>query len=247
MSWKLSVALVGVLYLLFLVLTLPAAHVVGILDLPPDRLSHQRPEGTWLAGNSSDVWIGTFSLGEVRWRLKPAALLLGCLEYKLHFDSSVSQRGRGRIGSCIGARTLLEDLMASVPARDLGILLSNGLLAVGGQIVADVDYLGRSGEAFKKAQGRILWRSAVIEAPNRLRLGSVTLDLATQDGALRGRLSNQGGEVGLSGHVTLDAENRYQLDLRLGAQGGRQPPSWIARVASRQRDGSYAIRHAGQL
>ena len=91
------------------------------------------------------------------------------------------------------------------------------------------------------------WKGAAIEGPNRLRLGSVTLGLGVQDGRLIGRLSNQGGEVSVGGNVALERAGRYQLDLRLGAQSGNQPPSWMASVARRQRDGSYMLRHAGQL
>ncbi len=247
MTWKLSVPLVVVLYLVFVILKLPAARVVGVLEVPPDSLSYQPLQGTWLAGESDSVWLGAFPLGQVSWRMKPAALLWGCLEYQVQFDSSVSQRGTGRVGRCIGSRTYVQDVEAKVRARDLGILASNGLLAVGGQVDLNVATLRRGAETFREAQGAMLWQTAVIEGPNRLGLGSVTVDLALQDGGLAGRLSNQGGEVGLTGNVTLDAAGRYQLDLRLGAQAGRQPPAWIGSVASRQRDGTYLLRHAGQL
>ncbi len=247
MTWKRSAFLVLVLYLGFLVLKLPASRLVGVLEVPPESLSYQQLQGTWLAGESDSVWLATFALGKVRWRLNPAALLWGCLEYKVHFDSSAAQRGAGRVGRCIGSRTYVQDVEVRVRARDLGILASNGMLAVGGQVEADISTLRWGAEAFREAQGAVFWRTALIEGPSRLGLGVVTMELALQNGGVAGRLSNQGGDVGLTGQVTLDATSRYQLDLRLRAQDGRQPPAWIGSVASRQRDGSYALRHAGQL
>ena len=72
MTWKLSILLLCLFYLLFLILTLPAAVVFGALEVPPERLSYQHVQGTWLVGKSDSIWVGTVPLGKVRWRLKPA-------------------------------------------------------------------------------------------------------------------------------------------------------------------------------
>ncbi len=248
MSWKLMLFLLGGFYLFFLVLALPAEHVIGLWEAPPGQLAYQRPQGTWLAGESSGVWVGTFSLGRVRWRLQPASLFLGCVEYQLKFESSSARRASGRIGRCIGSRVFLADFEAVIPARDLGMLASDGLLAVAGQVEADVASLRQGGDAFREAEGAVSWKAAALEAPNRLRLGSIRMDLGIQDGALAGRLSNQGGELALAGSViSLDPAGRYVLDLRLGSPNGGPPPSWVTSVARRQQDGTYALRHTGQL
>ena len=248
MNWKLSLSLLGGFYLFLLILTLPAEHVMGIWEAPPVQLAYQRPQGTWLAGESSGVWVGTFPLGRVRWRLQPASLFLGCVEYQLKLESSAARRATGRIGRCVGSRVFLADFEAVIPARELGILASDGLLAVVGKVEANVASLRQGGDAFREAEGAVSWKAAALEAPNRLRLGSVTMDLGVQDGALAGRLSNQGGELALAGSViSLDPAGRYVLDLRLGLPNGRPPPSWITSFARRQRDGTYSLRHTGQL
>ena len=192
MNWKRSVFLVLVLYLGFLVLKLPASRLIGALEVPPQSLSYQHLQGTWLAGESDSVWLARFALGEVRWRLNPAALLWGCLEYKVQFDSSASQRGSGRVGRCIGSRTYVQDVQARVRARDLGILASNGLVAVGGQLEVDIPTLRWGAEAFREAQGAMFWRTAAIEGPSRLLLGSVTVELALQDGGGDGASEQSG-------------------------------------------------------
>ena len=133
----------------------------------------------------------------------------------------------------------VPEIWATWPAMDCWLS--------GGRWTSTLTPCDGGGETFREAQGAARWQTAVIEGPNRLGLGSVSVNLALQDGGLAGRLSNQGGDVGLTGNVTLDAAGRYQLDLRLGAQGGRQPPAWIGSMASRQRDGTYVLRHGGQL
>ncbi len=247
MNWKLAVPSFAVLYLSFLVLGLPAARVVELMDARPEQLSFQPLQGSWLVGESEQVWLGTLSLGKVRWRLKPVALILGCLEYQVQFETSIIQKGTGRLGSCLGSRTYVEHFRATVPARELGILASNGLLAIGGQVELDVASLRGGDEIFKEAEGVVQWKAAAIDGQNRLHLGSVTINLDLQDGTLIGRVSNRGGEVGLGGNLAYGQEGRYELNLRIGAQGGKQPPSWIGAVARRQGDGSYLLRHSGQL
>ena len=247
MNWKRIVPLLLLLYVFFLILKLPASRVVASLDVPQQDFAFQRMEGTLFSGNADQAAIDRFPIGWLQWRLEPSALLLGCLQYRLELDGPALQDGQGRVGSCLGSRAYVKDFSARLDARELGILASHGLLALGGKAELDIDTLEWGDEAYGEASGSAVWRAAVIEGGKALRLGTVTVSFAQEDGNLMGRLGNRGGDVALTGSVTLDRGGRYQAQAHFAGRNGGQPPAWLGTLARRQRDGGYLLRHTGNL
>jgi hypothetical protein len=220
-NWKVAAVLLPSLYLVFLVLGLPAAHVLVFLELPPERVSFGAVEGTAWSGRAEGVHISHLSLGGLTWRLAPLALLTGCLEYRLGVESGPADVGSGRVGTCVGSRRYVKELT--------------------------VDSVRRRREAYVDAQGRVVWRAAVVGQGQPVRLGDVAIELGVNGERLAGSVHNQGGDIDVRGTLSVDPAGNYEVQGRLKPRPGAGVDQALATVAARQPDGSYALRLKGTL
>jgi len=248
-NWKLAAVLLPSLYLVFLVLGLPAAHVLALLELPPERVFLGAVEGTAWSGRAEGVRVSQLSLGGVTWRLAPLALLTGCLEYRLGVEGGPAGAGSGRVGACVGSRRYVKELTGGVSVGDLasaaGAVMA--LLAPRGKLELAVDSVRQRGEAYVDAQGRVVWRAAVVGQGQPVRLGDVAIDLAVDGERLAGSVRNQGGEIDLQGTLSVDPAGSYEVQGRLKPRPGASVDQALSTVAARQPDGSYALRLKGTL
>jgi general secretion pathway protein N len=248
-NWKLAAVLLPLLYLVFLVLGLPAAHLVTLLDPARGRVSLGAVEGTAWNGRAEGVRVSQLSLGGVTWRLAPLAFLTGCLEYRLGVESGPAGIGNGRVGACVGSRRYVKELTGDVSVVDLASAAgaAMALLAPRGRLELAVDSVRQRGEAYVDAEGRVVWRAAVVGQGQPVRLGDVAIDLAVDGERLAGSVRNTGGEVDLQGTLSVDPAGSYELQGRLKPRPGASLDEALSTVAARQPDGSYALRLKGTL
>jgi hypothetical protein len=248
-NWKVAAVLLPSLYLVFLVLGLPAAHVLVFLELPPERVSFGAVEGTAWSGRAEGVHISHLSLGGLTWRLAPLALLTGCLEYRLGVESGPADVGSGRVGTCVGSRRYVKELTGLVSVGDLASAAGAtwALLAPRGRLELAVDSVRRRREAYVDAQGRVVWRAAVVGQGQPVRLGDVAIELGVNGERLAGSVHNQGGDIDVRGTLSVDPAGNYEVQGRLKPRPGAGVDQALATVAARQPDGSYALRLKGTL
>jgi len=247
MSWKSTVALLALFYLLFLVLGAPVSRVLGLLGPLPDQVSLEGVEGTWVSGRAGAVRIDRIVLGDVVWSLAPAGLLLGCLEYHLEASRAGALAGSGSLGRCLGGRTYVEGLTVRMLAEDLAPALKAGLLAPRGQFHVHLESLAWDDEAFVEAEGRLAWRGAEAGQGPPVRLGEVSVILGLDGEGIAGQVANRGGDAMLAGTLTVDRSGRYHFQGQASPREGSDVGRMLGAVASRQPDGSYTLRWSGRL
>lgn len=247
MSWKPTVVLLAFFYLIFLVLGAPASRVLGLLGPLPEQVSLEGVEGTWVSGRAGAVRIDRMALGDVVWRMAPAGLFLGCMEYHLEASRAGALAGSGSLGRCLGGRTYVEGLTVRISAEDLAPVLKAGLLAPRGQFHVHLESLAWDDEAFVETEGRLAWQGAEAGQGSPVRLGEVSVLLGLDGAGIAGQVSNRGGDATLAGTLTVERSGLYQFQGQAIPRSGSDVGRMLGSVASRQPDGSYTLRWSGRL
>ena len=207
-------------YVVFLVLTFPAARVYVYWKAQDDA-----PAGLALAGISGSVWNGRADMAvidgqrfqAVTWQLHPWAILTGrvAADWSLKVDDGF---GRGEAAAGLGGGLTLDAVeaklpIAQLPGRTLAALRPSGTLNLN---LRDVEW---DGAALVSATGRLVWSGAGVNLIQDLALGDLALDLETTDGEVKGVLADAGGPLEATGLLTLKADGSYEFTASLAARG----------------------------
>ena len=205
---------VGVaVYLLILIVNFPAGYVRDTLQERLPGLLLADVSGSVFSGRAGQASYAGLDLGEIEWRMRPLSLLLLRLEY-LFSLSHPDNSGRFTLGIRPGSEAYGRDLdMQLAPDRLLNrfspvTLQTRGKLAV----LLEQFELGETG--IRGLAGSATWLDAAVESPLALPLGEIGLELGSREDDLVATVV-EGGALGVSGEIRLQAGNRYSVDLRL--------------------------------
>ncbi len=231
-------------------LGLLAAALIVVVRFPAGRLvARALPANDVLqiGGISGSLWAGEGyglhwrgrPLGVLRWRFAPAPGPAWRLELE---GAGISAAGRLRP---VMDGWQIDELTGAWPIARLEHGISG--VALGGEVHAAISRLVLAGGVLAALDGRLEWRAARLDAPVQLKLGTVTVDLATLD---TGRIaleavSSGPAEVTLRGTGTID-HGAYALTahLRAATSGGA---AWLAALGEPQADGTVRVALAGKL
>ncbi len=202
-------------YLLFVVIQLPAAQLHDLLDGDenlPARL--YQISGTVWEGKATAVDIGVNRLEDVRWNLRPWALLLGRLEARIDFA-----KGKGRI-SALAGRTFagsvyLRELRGKLPLSDLESFISKTPMGLSGSLDIAMTDLTFADHLIESVNGTLRIVGAGVGPPVNTSIGNFTMDLETGDEGIRGVLRDAGGPLQAEGLLLLEADGNYKFTMEL--------------------------------
>lgn len=246
----------AVLYLLFLLLTLPAAQLSGRLtahlaaqpQAPALRL--QGVSGLWWHGRVERLQVEGLTLGPLQWRWRPTALLRGRFGLDLVLEGG-GPGGEARLAVSPGGALHIEALSLELPAAELLRILPALPVPVqaGGRLALAVEQavLGPDGLP-RELEGQLEWREARLQSPLALRLEHLVAELALEEAELVARLSDRGGDLDLGGTARLDPANgRYRLDLQLRARDNPELRDSLALMGRTDARGYHNLNRAGRL
>ncbi len=182
-----------------------------------------------IASASGTVWTGTGDIvllprgtrRPMAWHIEAWPLMTGEVRGTLAPAGSGTPRATFAFGH---GRASLGGLDADLPMDAL--LQTAGvpaaLSAAGGHIVAHVGQFVRTADALE-ADLSLQWLDANLPAPApglRIALGDITVDLRGSGAQIGGPVSNRGGDVEISGRITLDAALPPSLDATLRPRTG---------------------------
>lgn len=234
----------GALFLVFLVLTLPAGHVLGWVG--GGQLAAQGVEGTPWRGRAQRLAVQQTSFGPVVWQLRPLRLLIGRLEYRL-FVQSGAGGGELRVGRGLFGAPYVRGAQLSLPAADLARQLRLNLVSLGGDFLIDIDTLRLSGAWPGELQGELRWQDARLVQPQRVGLGNLRMTLELRDGNVVGILGDDGGPLELGGELAIGPDRNYRLDalLKPRAEADPQLRDSLAMLGSPDAQGRYRLQYSG--
>lgn len=189
------------------------------------RLRLSDAAGTVWNGSGALVVLPYGARVPVDWHMDALPLLRSRLSGSLRRESAPSSPSTFDIGQddfTVRAMSLTLPAEALLRAGDAPSLLS----VAGGAVTLRADAFSMHGGVF---DGGFIatWRSASLPGPRadlRLSLGDVRLDATSSGAEIKGVLSNHGGDIDISGTVTLGASGAgARVDARLKPRGGIDP------------------------
>jgi general secretion pathway protein N len=235
-------------YLLILLATFPVMRVADSIE--------QRLEGVLLRGVSGSLWSGqaaqvTFQgqdIGAMHWQFQPLRLLTGNIEYRIELPDEHTG-GSGLLDLSFGGRLHGHDLDLQLPPAGLINRYSRIPVVTGGSLVLHLQKFELPpGKLPTGIQGALRWQGARLSSPMELELGDLALDLASTGDDLVATVA-EGGTLGLSGTISLQAGGRYAVDLQLHpvSAAGDEVRGVLDTLMRRLPDGGYQLVASGNL
>lgn len=236
-------------YIVFLIATLPAAPVLGLLD-GNNSIQIDSVRGTVWHGSARTVTIDRrYTLTSTRWSLDAWSLLSASLA------ADIDTRFEGnnvttRIGSTLLGRLYLDDTKASISAEQLSRLANIPIAHLSGQIGLDLQHAYWSRDELPHAYGTVTWQQASVTVADSADLGDVRITLDdSEDGQLQALIKNQGGDIKLDGSADLIPEKDYRVAIKLTptATANDNIKQSLGIFARKQNNGSYLFTNQGSL
>ncbi len=234
-------------YLLFLVVTFPAAYAYIAIRDGLDRVTLSGIEGIVWSGSARHLRAGAIQLQNIHWQVRPWALLMGRAELML--DS----QGEGMdfetfLGRTLGGGFYLRELRGQVPVTAIQRMTPYPVPVLEGELVFEDLRVSLAQGKFTEGDGVIRWQGAAIKMGSSLELGGFSLELKTEGQQIRGLLRDTGGPLQAEGSLNVTQEGAYRLQVVLTPRDGNGELAQKLRMLGAPRaDGGYVLEYAGQL
>ncbi len=246
-KWLRFLLLGLIAYILFLLVTFPAAYAY--------RLVQNHLAGIQLGGVEGTVWSGSarvlktdgFHLQNVGWEVRFLPLLLGRLELKL--DSADKEiKFSTYAGRTLGGTVYLRGLQSQVSIATLQAMTPYSVPALQGQLISEDLEISLSDGMVVKGTGNLLWKGAAVTVGSPLDLGGFSLQLKTEAQEITGRLKDTGGPLQAEGVVKLMPDGAYQFRGKLTPRDGNSDLAQSLRMLGRpNKTGDYELNYNGHL
>lgn len=246
-----TLLLIGTLTLLVaLLLQAPAALVYGwALRAAPDLpIRAYGIDGTIADGRARRVQRGNASLlGDLHWKLRPWALPLGRVAFKVHADGAPVLLDGDLALTPLGAHA--SALKASTDLRALAAAAGQGFVPVNGEVGLQIDALRIVDGWPAEAQGSVrVLKLAWTLAREPVVLGDFEARVRTEGDEIVAEIGALGGSVDATGEARLLADRSYSYDIRLRARA--DAPAMVSNLLRQlgqpDAQGFYALRRTQQ-
>lgn len=230
--------------------------VAGLIITFPARVAYHwfAPPGIAMSGIAGSVWRGTATqanlaglyLGELRWRLRPLALLRG----RASFDIEASPAGgvlEGNAAIGFGGDVYLARTRAALPLDALARLV--GVPGLRGTATADIEQLRVRDGLPIAADGNAEVRGLVLPMVSPQSIGGYRIEFFTQDDGVVASVEDTDGYVDIAGRLLLSGDRSYEFLGQL-APKPETPPAVVNQMrflGSPNARGQHELRLEGQL
>ncbi|MES9939625.1 MAG: type II secretion system protein N [Candidatus Thiodiazotropha sp. 6PLUC2] len=251
MRWR-SYLLIGVVaYLLFVLIELPAQHVLGWATAgtkqPP--FTYGTIKGSLWRGKMEAVTVHGIPVDKLKWRFTPTELIFG----NIGFDIIVNHAGQeleGNIAIGSGDQIQIEDISGEIPASMIPPMIDLSQIGVGGNVSLDVQQLTLTKNQITAVEGEIQWLDSSLKGPFALKVGDLKADLSTgQKGEVKARIKDLGGATSVDGELSLTTDGNFQVkgQIKPGTDSDPRLGSALKAISKQQSDGSYRITYSTRL
>lgn len=249
MRRKLKWLLLGLAsYLLMLIATLPMRPVYDLFATKMAPLSLQGVQGKLWNGQASAVHYNNIGLGSINWSFKPTELLSG--QFGFDFINQDNQtHSTGIAGMSMFGKTYLDNVSGHAPASNLYKMLGSYPLNLSGKILYDIQQLRLNNNVVELIQGTMTWQKAAIQAPFPAELGTIEVQLSSEQENMLLQISNKGGQLGVQGSVKVLKDKRIQSDIRIIPRKNADPGlvNILRSFGKADRSGTITIIYNGYI
>jgi len=239
-----------VAYLLFLITTLPASTVTGLVNDSLPQVTIQGVSGTLWNGTAQRITVApNHVIDDVNWSICSWRLLIG--EVCVDLDSTYLNHSlQGQIGIGVTGNLSAQNLKTSMSAKALGQLAGLPLGELSGLVDINLDSLNWTRGEVPSATGSAFWKDASITVAETAFLGNITLTFEEGDTSpLIARISNKNGDIQVSGNININDDASYALELQLTPNNTASDNliSSLSMFSKKQSNGSFVFSNTGNL
>lgn len=236
-------------YLLFTLVTFPAAAIYKLVDENP-AFKIYGIEGSIWNGQADSVSIPRKpSLNQIQWSINPFSLLL--LAVSADFEAQLNNNPiLANIRMGISGNMEINDLKTSIAASELARLASLPLGEFDGDVYLNIDNLSLADQPIPEISGSIIWQNAKLTLTETVDLGRLNIRLSPQtNGDLVAKITSDKGQIDISGEASIAQNKAYKLDIMLTPKSDTSPSitQSLGFFAKRQSNGSYRVKQNGNL
>lgn len=237
------------IYGVFLLATLPADWMLEqFRDRLPGDIRFQGVSGSAWSGEATSLVVKGRELRRPEWRLQPAALLAGRLQYAMAFDNGAS-RAAGVIGRGIDGRLVVRDVNATLVAAEVAPLFNAQALGLNGVVDVSLDRLDIRDGIIASANGTLLWKQAGAQSPRPVQLGDINAVFETTGEGIKGTITDQGGPLQVNAALLLVPDGSYRVTGTLAPRnpGDATFAQALRMLGSAGPDGKVNVSFSGKL
>ena len=180
MKKKYYILIAVIAYITFLLMTVPAQFITGIIgDNSP--VTMQGVSGTLWNGKAYLVSApNRVQLNNTAWSFKPWKLLIG----KIALDVSTRFAGKEistELGTSFLGRYFVNDLSGEVAANDIAQIASLPFAQVSGLLSLNIEHAEWKQGELPLAAGEIKWKDATVTVADTASLGDISITLGESD------------------------------------------------------------------
>lgn len=249
MKVKLILLFIG-FYLLALLVTLPAATVVGFIP-EQEKITVTGVTGSIWQGKAQQVNIqNNYQLQELKWHFDWSALITLRLKIAIEFVNTNGSSGEGEVGlglSGFFAENLILDGNAPLILSYLSLPVP---VNVTGDVSLVINNASQGSPYCEELDGYLVWREAnILSNMGNVDLKSVDIDLTCVDGKINADLKQKSQQIESSINVLLSEGNAYHAKGSIKESPSLAPAikdalSWLG---GKNSDGAIVINLKGKL
>ena len=239
-------------YVIFLFVTLPASfltnHILpSVQAAKPVKLSSVH--GNVWNGTAANARVGSFNLGKLDWNLSAWSLLLGDIDMKLRFRNQET-RGNGNVSLGFGGTTQASDVELNFPAESLQPLIYGFPISISGNFRGTIKQLEYVDNETLNADGRIVWQSAALRAPQNIELGDFLVTLTPHNTGTKIKITDEShGPVKAEINIKFDGKGKYSLNgwLQARDQGQQHITEALRLIGRSDSSGKFCVAYNGVI
>lgn len=236
-------------YIVLLMATIPANTVSGFInENTPVKI--RGVSGTLWDGKAFSVSINnSIQLQTTEWSFNVWKLLVGQISIDVE-TQYLNHNINSEIGISFLGRHFINNLSAKIPAKEIGQLAQIPLAQLSGVFSLNIEHAHWKRGELPVATGKMDWKDAAITVADTASLGNVSIVLSESDQRLlNADITNQGGDIKISGSAELVPEADYALNLKLTPtpSANNNIKQSLGLFAQKQNNGDYVLKKSGPL
>lgn len=235
-------------YLIFLLSTIPAAPIIGLIR---DRLpvTVNNISGSLWSGQASIIITNRLILNNANWSFLPTHLLLA--KIAIDVDADLNNRPlTTRLSAGMSGNLAVKDLETSLGAAELASVLVLPLGELSGEFQFRINKAHFQPGSVPRIDGTVDWYQAAVTIAETADLGNVTIVVnENETSPITASISNKGGQLSLEGGLSTDEIGQYTLKLTMmpNASATNNLINSLAMFGKKQRNGAFMVVNNGNL
>lgn len=212
-SWKANLGIFIIAYVVFVLVTVPAGVIAGMVDLPKNVKLGTVGGSLW-DGRASAVQVDNDIITDVSWSINPLSLFMGSINADVKFGKARRKddiSGRGGISTDFSFKSVdLNGFILRLPAVDFVQKMQLAIPAtLSGQVVFNIKQYQQAKPYCEQLEGKVTWNSAGATVYNKqVSLGQVAANLGCDKGQVTLQIKDK-NPLGLQFTGLIDEKGKF--------------------------------------